>query len=206
MAILEYNKASIMDVFVRKPILSIVLSLVICLSGLWAAFDIPVIQFPQMESSSLVINTYYTGASAKVVKGFITDPIERVASTIPGVDYVDSTTTAGSSTVTVHLNLNENSTTALAEINTKLSQIRFELPDGAQDPVVSVVRADRSFAAFYLNVNSDKNNPSMLSDYLTRQVLPLLTNIDGVQKVELEGSRKPAMRINLNPEKIAAYH
>lgn len=206
MATLEYNKASIMDVFVRKPVLSIVLSLAICLSGLWAVFDIPVIQFPQMESSSLVINTYYTGASAKVVKGFITDPIERVASTIPGVDYVDSTTTAGSSTVTVHLNLNENSTTALAEINTKLSQIRFELPEGAQDPVVSVVRADRAFAAFYLNVNSNKNNPSMLSDYLTRQVLPTLTSIDGVQKVGLEGDRKPAMRVNLNPERIAAYN
>ncbi|WP_076420469.1 efflux RND transporter permease subunit [Colwellia sp. UCD-KL20] len=205
MATLEYNKASIMDMFVRKPVLSIVLSLVICLSGIWAAFDIPVIQFPQMESSSLVINTYYTGASAKVVKGFITDPIERVSSTIPGVDYVDSATTAGSSTVTVHLNLNEDSTKALAEINTKLSQIRFELPEGAQDPIVSVVRADRAFAAFYLNVNSDKNNPSMLSDYLTRQVLPTLTSIDGVQKVELEGGRKPAMRVNLNPERIAAY-
>lgn len=195
-----------MDVFVRKPILSIVLSLSICLSGIWAVFDIPVIQFPQMESSSLVINTYYIGASAKVVKGFITDPIERVASTIPGVDYVDSATTAGSSTVTVHLKLNENSTTALAEINTKLSQISYELPEGAQDPVVSVVRADRAFAAFYLNVNSNKNNPSMLSDYLTREVLPTLTSIEGVQKVALEGGRNPAMRVNLDPERIASYN
>jgi multidrug efflux pump len=195
-----------MDTFVRKPILSIVLSLVICLSGLWAIFDIPVIQFPQMESSSLVINTYYTGASAEVVKGFITDPIERVASTIPGVDYVDTATTAGSSTVTVHLKLNENSTTALAEINTKLSQIRFELPEGAQDPVVSVVRADRAFAAFYLNVNSNKNNPSLLTDYLTREIIPALTSIEGVQKVALEGGRKPAMRVNLDPDKVASYN
>ena len=206
MSTLEYNKPSLMDTFVRKPVLSIVLSLIICLSGFWAIFDIPVIQFPQMESSSLVINTYYTGASAKVVKGFVTDPIERVASTIPGVDYVDSTTTAGSSTVTIHLNLNENSTEALAEINTKLSQIRFELPEGAQDPVVSVVRADRAFAAFYLNVNSNKNNPSLLSDYLTREIIPTLTSIEGVQKVGLEGGRKPAMRVNLDPIRIASYN
>lgn len=206
MSSLEYNKPSLMDTFVRKPVLSIVLSLVICLSGLWAIFDIPVIQFPQMESSSLVINTYYTGASAKVVKGFITDPIERVASTIPGVDYVDSATTAGSSTVTIHLNLNENSIEALAEINTKLSQIRFELPAGAQDPVVSVVRADRAFAAFYLNVNSNKNNPALLTDYLTREVIPTLTSIEGIQKVGLEGGRQPAMRVNLDPNRIASYN
>jgi len=206
MSLIEYDKPNLMDMFVRKPVLSIVLSLAICLSGIWAVFDIPVIQFPQMESSSLVVNTYYTGASAKVVKGFITDPIERVASTIPGVDYVDTATTAGSSTVTVHLKLNENSTTALAEINTKLSQIRFELPEGAQDPVVSVVRADRAFAAFYLNVNSDKNNPSLLTDYLTREVLPTLTSIEGVQRVGFEGGRKPAMRVNLFPERIASYN
>jgi multidrug efflux pump len=206
MSIIENNKPSIMDVFVRKPVLSIVLSLVICLSGIWAVLDIPVIQFPQMESSSLVIETHYVGASAKVVKGFITDPIERVASSIPGVDYVDSETRAGTSTVNVWLKLNESSTDALAEMNTRLSQIRYELPEGAQDPSVSVIRADRTFAAFYLNVNSTRNNPEQLSDYLTRQVLPTLTNIDGVQKVQLEGGRTPAMRIDLDPSKVAAYN
>ena len=198
-------KANIMDSFVRRPVLSIVLSLIICLSGLWSALGIPVIQFPQMESSSLVINTHYVGASAKTVKGFITDPIERVAATIPGIDYVDSVTTAGSSTVTVWLQLNHSSTEALAEINTKLSQIRYELPEGAQDPIVSVVRADRNFAAFYLNVNSADYAPSKVSDYLTRQVLPVMSNIEGVQKVQLEGGRTPAMRIHLHPDKLAAF-
>ncbi|WP_440877617.1 efflux RND transporter permease subunit [Thalassotalea sp. PLHSN55] len=199
-------KANVMDIFVRRPVLSIVLSLVICISGLWSATGIPVIQFPQMESSSLVIDTYYVGASAKTVKGFITDPIERVASTIPGVDYVDSVTTAGSSKVTVWLKLNHSSTEALAEINTKLSQIRYELPAGAQDPSVSVVRTDRTFAAFYLNVNSADYEASKVSDYLTRQVLPVMSNIEGVQRVQLEGGRTPAMRINLHPDKVAAFN
>ncbi|WOH37238.1 efflux RND transporter permease subunit [Thalassotalea fonticola] len=200
------TKNSVMDIFVRRPVMAVVLSIVICLSGLWAVFNIPVIQFPQMESSSLVIDTYYTGASAKVVKGFISDPIERVASTIPGVDYVDSVTTSGTSKVTAWLKLNEDSTRALAELNTKLSQIRFELPQGAQDPAVSVVRTDRTFAAFYLNVSYGDLNKSQVSDYLNRQVNPILNNVEGVQRVQLEGGRIPAMRVNLDTAKLATFN
>ncbi|QBY03665.1 efflux RND transporter permease subunit [Thalassotalea sp. HSM 43] len=201
-----YNKASVMDVFVRKPVIAIVLSIVICLAGLAAIMKIPVIQFPQMESSSLTIATYYTGASADVVKGFITEPVERVAATIPGVDYVDSKTTAGSSTVTAWLKLNQDSTRALAELNTKLSQISYELPADAQDPIVSVVRADRAYAAFYLNVNFGERDSSQVSDYLNREVIPLLTSVEGVQKVQLEGGRIPAMRINIDSDRLAAFN
>jgi multidrug efflux pump len=119
-----------MDIFVKRPTLSLVISLVILLAGTFAAFKIPVLQFPQIESASLQISTSYFGASAEVVQGFITEPIEEVAMTIPGVDYVDTTTAPGLSTVTVWLDLNIDTTRALAELSTRLAQISYELPQG----------------------------------------------------------------------------
>lgn len=199
-------KATVMDIFVRKPVIAIVLSVVICLAGIWAAMKIPVLQFPRIQSASLVINTAYTGASAEVVKGFITEPIERVAATVPGVEYVDSSTSSGSSTVTAWLHLNENSTLALAELNTRLGQIRFELPPGAEDPVVSVTRADRPFAVFYLDVDAPGMSQAEVTDYLTRQVNPILTTINGVQRVGVEGGRTPAMRIWLDSSRLAMFN
>jgi len=203
---MQENKSSIMDIFVRRPVVAIVLSIIICIAGLWSASKISVLQFPKIDSASLIIETYYIGASADVVQGFITEPIERVASTVPGVEYVDSVSTSGSSTVTVWLKLNENSTLALAELNARLSQIRFELPQGAQDPRVSVSRADRPFAVFYLSVNANGNDLSQITDYLTRQVNPVLNSIEGVQRVGIEGSRTPAMRVWLNAEALQVFN
>ncbi|GGA68273.1 acriflavine resistance protein B [Neiella marina] len=202
---MQQSSANIMDIFVKRPVLSIVLSVVICLLGIWAAIKIPVLQFPRIESSSLIVNTYYTGASAEVVKGFVTEPIERVVATVPGVEYVDSLTTSGLSTVTAWLNLNEDSTRALAELNTRLSQIRYELPPGAEDPVVEVRRADRPFAVFYLDVASEGLSASAVTDYLTRQVNPRLTTIEGVQRITIEGARTPAMRVWLDPDRLAMF-
>ncbi|SES63598.1 efflux RND transporter permease subunit [Thalassotalea agarivorans] len=200
------SKSSVMDVFVRKPVIAIVLSLVICLAGLWASNTISVLQFPRIQSASLVINTYYIGASAEVVKGYVTEPIERVAATVPGVEFVDSNTTSGSSTVTAWLKMNEDSTAALAELNSRLSQIRYELPAGSQDPVVSVTRADRPFAIFYLDVDTKGNELSRVTDYLTRQVTPVLTSIEGVQRVGIEGARTPAMRVWLDKQRLAMFN
>jgi multidrug efflux pump len=200
------SKASVMDIFVRRPVVAIVLSLIICIAGLWAISKIPVLQFPKIESASLVINTYYIGASADVVQGFVTEPIERVASTVPGVEYVDSVSTSGSSTVTAWLKLNQDSTRALAELSSRLSQIRFELPAGSQDPVVSVSRADRPFAVFYLNVHANGTDLSKVTDYLTRQVNPILNSIEGVQRVGIEGARTPAMRIWLDANSLNVFN
>jgi len=195
-----------MDIFVTRPVLSIVLSLVLILAGLRATFDLPILQFPKIESSSLVISTAYVGASAEVVQGFITEPIERAAATVPGIDYVDASTLPGRSTVTVWLKLNEDSTAALAELSSRMDQIRFELPQGAEDPVVKVQRADRPNAVFYLDVIIDGFSRGEISDYLTRQVNPILSSIDGVQSIELEGGRNPAMRIWIDPIKLAAFN
>ena len=172
-----------------------------------AAIDIPILQYPQIESSSLVITTPYIGASAETVQGFITEPIERAAASIPGIDYVDSISTAGISVVTVWLKLNEDSTGALAELNTRLSQIRFELPDGAEDPAVIVRRADRPQAGWYLDVPLTPDmDRALVTDYLVRQVNPQFAAIPGVQEVTLEGGREPAMRIWLDPDKLAAFN
>ncbi len=205
MSKISENTPSFMDRFVTRPVLAIVLSVLIILAGLNAARTISVQQYPKIESASLVIDTVYTGASAEVVKGYVTEPIERVTSTVPGVDYVDSVTTSGLSKVTAWLELNHNTTDALADITTKLNQIKFELPTGAEDPSIQIVRADSPFAVFYLDVESGDLPRSEVSDYLTRNVVPALSDIKGVQKVTLEGGRNPAMRILLDPDKLAAY-
>lgn len=201
------TRPRITDIFIRRPVLAIVLSLALVLIGLRTAVDMPVLQYPEIESSSLVITTPYIGADAKTVQGFVTEPIERAASSIPGIDYVDSTTTAGMSVVTVWLKLNERSTDALAELTTRLGQIRFELPAGAEDPSVRVRRADRPQAGWYLDVPLSKDmDRARVTDYLTRRVNPLLAAIPGVQEVTLEGGRDPAMRIWLDPDRMAAYN
>ena len=193
-----------MDIFVKRPVIAIVISLVLLLVGIFSANKIPVSQFPTLESSSLVITTAYPGSSAEVMQGFITEPIERVAMTIPGVDYVDTSTHAGMSTVTAWLELNENSTSALAELSARLAQIRYELPADAQDPSVEVKRADRPAGLFYMDVQGTKWSRSELTNFLNRQVNPLFAAIKGVQKVALEGGRNPAMRIWIDPMRLAA--
>ena len=195
------------DIFVRRPVLATALSLSLALIGVRVAIDMPVQQYPTIESASLVVTTPYVGAPADVVQGFITDPIERVAATIPGVDYVDSETRAGRSVVTVYLKLNEDSADALAELSTRLGQIRFELPRGAEDPAVEVERADRPQAGWYLGVRlNERMSRAELTDYLRREVSPQLAAIPGVQKVWMGGGRLPAMRIWLDPERMAMFN
>lgn len=202
----KFGSPTIMDIFVMRPVLAIVLSLCLVLVGLRAAFSLPVLQYPKIESSSLVITTAYVGAAAETVQGFITEPIERVAATVPGVDYVDSTTLAGLSTVTVWLKLNEDSTSALAELSSRIDQIRFELPAGAEDPAVRVQRADRAGAVFYLDVVTDSFSRAAVTNFLTREVNPILSSIEGVQRIGLEGGRNPAMRIWIDPDKMTGFN
>lgn len=205
----SFGRSTVMDIFVQRPVLAIVLSLFLVLLGVSAAFKIPILQFPKIESSSLVITTPYVGASAEVVQGFITEPIERVAASVPGIDHIDSTTVAGLSTVRVWLNLNEDSTAAMAELSARLDQIRSELPQDARDPSVRVLRTDSPIATFYLDAAYDEDagmSRSEATDYLTRQILPTLATISGVQRAGMEGDRDQAMRIWLDENKMAAFN
>ena len=194
---------SFTDIFIKHPVLAIVVNLMLVLIGLRAAQLLPIQQFPKLESTSIQITTVYIGASAENIRGFLTTPIEKAVSSIAGIDFIDSVSTAGISTITLHLKLNHNATTALAEINTRLQQVRRELPAEAEPPSVNIQRADRPYASFYLSFTSDEFDIAGLTDYLNRVVQPQLTTIEGVQRVGVEGGRTPAMRIWISPERLS---
>jgi multidrug efflux pump len=191
------------DVFIKHPVLAIVVNLIIVLVGVRALTQLPVQQFPDVESSSVIITTVYTGASAETVRGFLTTPIERVVSAISGVDYVESTSRAGISTVTIRLKLDHDSTRALAEVTARLQQVRSELPAEAEPPVVDIQRADRPYATFYIGFTSTERTVPQVTDWLSRTLQPQMTTIAGVQKVSFEGSQALAMRIWIDPVQLA---
>ncbi len=198
---------SFTDTFIKHPVLAIVINLVIVLAGLRVLTVLPVQQYPQIESSSVVITTLYYGASAETVRGFVTTPIERAVSAVGGVDYVESTSRPGLSTVTLRLMLNYDSTRALAEVTARLQQARSELPPEAEPPAVEVQRADRPYATFYLSFNSIERSVPAITDFLLRNVQPQLATIDGVQRVtNNEGGRPIAMRVWIDPDRLAALN
>jgi multidrug efflux pump len=197
---------SFTDTFIRHPVLAAVVNLVILLVGYRALTTLPVQQYPKIESSSVVITTVYYGASAETVRGFLTTPIERVVSAISGVDYLESTSRAGVSTITVHLKLNHSSTAGLAEVTARLQQVRSELPAEAEPPVVEVQRADRPYASFYLSFTSSARDIPALTDWLSRNLQPQLTTLAGVQRVDVVGGRPLAMRVWIDPDRLAALN
>src|SRR5262245_51691744 len=197
---------SFTDVFIQHPVLAVVVNLVIVLVGWRALTALPVQQYPRLESSSVVITTVYTGASADTVRGFLTTPIERVVSMIGGVDHVESTSRAGVSTVTVRLKLNHSITAALAEVTARLQQVRAELPAESVPPVVEVQRADRPYASFYLGCTSTDRSVPPLPDSRVRPLQPQLGPLPRVQRVGFEGARPFAMRVWIDPDRLAAVN
>ncbi len=197
---------SFTDTFIKHPVLAAVVNLVIVLVGWRALTTLPVQQYPKIESSSVLITTVYYGAGAETVRGFLTTPIERAVSAISGVDYVESTSRAGVSSITVHLKLNHNSTAALAEVTARLQQVRSELPAEAEPPVVEVQRADRPYASFYLSFTSSARDIPALTDWLTRNMQPQLSTLAGVQRVDVLGGRPIAMRVWIDPDRLAALN
>lgn len=202
----DATQTSFTDVFIKHPVLAIVVNLVILLAGWRALTTLPVQQYPKIENSQVVITTIYYGASAETVRGFLTTPIERVVSAISGVDYVESTSRAGVSTVTVHLKLNHNSTAALAEITARLQQVRSELPPDAEPAAIDIQRADRPYASFYLSFNSTERTVPAITDWLLRTLQPQLSTLPGVQRVTFEGDRQIAMRIWIDPDRLASLN
>jgi multidrug efflux pump len=199
-------RSSFTDIFIRHPVLAIVVNLVILLIGYRALNRLPVQQYPKLESASVQITTVYTGASAETVRGFLTTPIERAVSAISGVDYIDSTSRAGISIINVRLKLNHDSTAALAEITARLQQVRAELPQEALPPVVEVQRADRPYATFYLSFSSKERSIPQLTDWLGRELQPQFTTLPGIQRVEVLGGRPIAMRVWIDPDRLAALN
>ncbi len=197
-------KWSFTDMFIKKPVLAVVINLIILAVGWRTISSLPIRQYPRMESSSIVITTAYIGASAETVRGFITTPIERAVSAIDGIDYIESTSTAGISTITIHLRLNHDSNDALAEVSARINQVRSDLPQESEAPSIQITRTDKPYATFYVSFTSDTMTLNQLNDYLVREVQPELQSVAGVQRCGVEGARELAMRIWLNPERMDA--
>ena len=180
-----------------------VVNIAIVLVGLRAMVLLPIQQYPTIESTSVVITTYYVGASAEAVRGFLTTPIEQAVSSIAGVDFIESSSLAGASTITIRLKLNHDSTQALAEVNARLQQVRRMLPAEAEPPVIELQRADRPYASFYISFTSEELSISALTDWLNRNIQPQLSTLAGVQRVGVEAGQMPAMRIWISPNRLS---
>jgi multidrug efflux pump len=192
------------DLFVKRPVLAIVVNLLILIAGLQAIRSLSVRQYPRSDIAIVNVTTVYVGANADLVRGFITTPLERVIASADGIDYMESSSAQGASTITVHLKLNYDTNAALTQIQAKVAQVRNDLPPEAEAPVIELQTADNQFAAMYIGISSPQLDQNQITDYLTRVVQPKLSAISGVQQADILGKRTFAMRIWLKPDKMAA--
>ncbi|MFZ1640961.1 MAG: efflux RND transporter permease subunit [Candidatus Contendobacter sp.] len=197
---------SFTDLFISRPVLAIVVNLVIIIAGVQAIFTLNVRQYPRSDNASVTVTTAYIGASANLVRGFITTPLERAIAAADGIEYLESQSAQGLSTIRARLKLNYDATKALAEIGSKVDQVRGDLPPEAEVPVINIESADSEFASAYLSFSSDILQQNEITDYLVRVVQPRLTAIAGVQRAEILGARTFAMRVWLKPDKLAALN
>src|SRR5579885_530921 len=192
------------DIFVKRPVLAMVVNLVILIAGLQAIRSLSVRQYPRSDIAVVQITTVYVGANADLVRGFVTTPIERVVASADGIDYMESSSAQSLSTIQVHLKINYDTTAALRQIQVKCAQVRNDLPPEAQIPVIDLQTADTQFAAMYIGFASKDLDQNQITDYLTRVVQPKLSAISGVQKADILGNRTFAMRLWLKPDQMAA--
>jgi len=192
------------DLFVKRPVLAMVVNLVIIIAGLQAIRSLSVRQYPRSDISIIQVTTVYVGANADLVRGFITTPLERVIASADGIDYLESTSAQGLSTIVVHLKLNYDTNAALTQIQAKVQQVKNDLPPESQVPVIDLETADQQFAAVYIGFSSSDLDENQITDYLTRVVQPKLSAVSGVQRADILGNRTFAMRLWLKPEEMAA--
>ncbi|WP_432692426.1 MexW/MexI family multidrug efflux RND transporter permease subunit [Morganella morganii] len=190
------------DIFVRRPVLALVVSALIVLLGLFALSKLPVRQYPMLQSSAITITTSYPGASAELIQGFVTQPIAQSVSSVEGVDYLTSSSVQGQSTVTVRMELNRDPTAALAQAMAKVNQVRYKLPEQAYDPVIELSSGESTAVAYIGFSGGDIGLPA-LTDYLSRVVEPQFSTIEGVSKVQVFGGQTLAMRLWLDAERLA---
>ena len=192
------------DIFIRRPVLASVISLLILVLGIRAYYALPVLQYPRTENAVVTVATTYYGADPDVVAGFITTPLEIAIAQAYGIDYMTSSSESGTSTITIYLRLNYDADKALTEINTKIQSVLNQLPTGTQQPVLTV-KVGQTIDAMYLGFDSDVLAPNQITDYLTRVVQPKLQTVPGVQTAELLGQKVFALRAWLDPQKLAAF-
>ncbi|HET9597251.1 MAG TPA: efflux RND transporter permease subunit [Anaeromyxobacteraceae bacterium] len=194
------------DLFIRRPVIAIVVNLVIIIAGVQAIRTLNVRQYPRSENAAITVTTAYVGANADLVRGFITTPLERVIAAADGIDYIESESKQGLSTIRARLKLNYDATRALSEISSKVDQVRRDLPPEAEVPILNIESTDSQFASAYLSFSSDLLKQNEITDYLVRIVQPRLSAIEGVQRADILGARTFAMRIWLKPDRMAALN
>lgn len=191
------------DLFVKRPVLALVVSTLILLAGLFSLNKLPIRQYPLLESSTISISTEYPGASAELMQGFVTQPIAQAVSSVEGIDYLSSSSVQGRSVITLRMQLNRDSTQALTEVMAKVNQVRYKLPEQAFDPVIERSSGESTDVA-YIGFSSEQLSMPELTDYLSRVVEPMLSTIEGVAKVQTYGSQRLAMRIWLDADRLAS--
>jgi multidrug efflux pump len=191
------------DLFIRRPVLSVVVSLLILLIGARAMYGLQIRQYPKLSNTTITVTTVYPGASPDLIAGFITTPIEQAVATAEGIDYLTSTSVQGTSTVTAYIKLNYNPSQALTDIMAKVQQVKYVLPAQSQDPII-LKATGQTTAVMYIGFASPTLQPAAISDYLTRVVQPLLATVDGVASADILGGQTFAMRLWLDPARMAA--
>jgi len=191
------------DLFIRRPVLSLVVSLLILLIGARAMYGLQIRQYPKLSNTTITVTTLYPGASPDLIEGFITTPIEQAVATAEGIDYMTSNSVLGTSTVTAYIKLNYDPSAALTDVIAKVQQVKYLMPTAAQDPIV-VKATGQTTAVMYIGFASPTLQSAGISDYLTRVVQPLLATVDGVASADILGGQTFAMRLWLDPVRMAA--
>jgi len=193
------------DYFIRRPVFAIVLSLLLLVFGVRALSDLQVRQYPELENGQLTITTAYPGADAELVQGFITTPIQEAISSVEGIDYVKASSRAGVSMIEVFLVLGYDVNVAMAEMLSKINEVKGRLPQDISDPIIAKARAGND-AIMYIAYQSTRMSETQITDYLRRVVQPKLAEVDGLSKAAIFGGKEYAMRIFLSPEKMRAFN
>ena len=194
------------DLFIRRPVIAIVVNLIIVIAGVQAIRSLNVRQYPRSENAAVTVTTVYVGANAALVRGFITTPLERAIAAADGIDYIESESKQNVSIIRARLRLNYDANRALSEIASKVNQVRGDLPPSAEIPVINIESSDSQFASAYLSFSSQFLKQNEITDYLVRVVQPRLSAVEGVQRADILGARTFAMRIWLKPDKMAALN
>lgn len=192
------------DIFIRRPVFALVINLLILLAGAQSIRSLNVRQYPKSDIAVINVKTRYIGANADLVRGFVTTPLERSIASADGIDFIESQSAQNLSIITVHLKLNYDTNAALTQIQSKVAQVRNDLPPESESPIIELTTSDNQFASMYLSFYSEDLDPNQITDYLTRVIQPKLTAVSGVQKAEILGARTFAMRIWLKPAQMAA--
>lgn len=194
------------ELFIKRPVLAICVNLIVLFAGFQAIRALNVRQYPRSDLAVVTVQTNYIGANADLIRGFVTTPLERVIASADGIDYMESTSEQSKSTIKVYLKLNYDPNDALTQLQSKIAQVRNDLPPEAEAPILNIETTDSQFASMYLSFYSEDLSGNQITDYLTRVVQPKLSSVSGVQKADILGARTFAMRIWLDPDRMASLN